>query len=44
MRFAASEDYEVVAVGHRGRGASKSLLGSVASQLAKETEVPVLIV
>jgi len=44
MRFAVSEDYEVVAVGHRGRGASKSLLGSVASQLAKETEVPVLIV
>lgn len=44
MRYATSEGYEVVVVGHRGRGASTALLGSVATRLAKDPDVPVLIV
>jgi len=44
MRYAATEGFEVVAVGHRGSGASTALLGSVATRLAKAPDVPVLIV
>ncbi|HEX6310060.1 MAG TPA: universal stress protein [Acidimicrobiia bacterium] len=33
-----------IAVGSRGRGASKLLVGSTASRLARNTPVPVLIV
>lgn len=43
MGYASSEGYEVVAVGHRGRGASVAVLGSVATRLAKDPSVPVLI-
>lgn len=43
MTYASSEGYEVVAVGHRGRGASVAVLGSVAGRLAKDPSVPVLI-
>ena len=43
-RYAAEEGYAVAVVGRRGRGASKALLGSTASSLARGSEVPVLIV
>jgi nucleotide-binding universal stress UspA family protein len=43
-RLCAEEGYDLVAVGARGRGASKLLLGSVATRLAKGSGVPVLIV
>jgi nucleotide-binding universal stress UspA family protein len=43
MGYASSEGYEMVAVGHRGRGASIAVLGSVATRLAKDPSVPVLI-
>ena len=42
-RFAADEGFALLAVGSRGRGLSKLLLGSVAAQLARGSTVPVLI-
>jgi nucleotide-binding universal stress UspA family protein len=44
MKQAAEEGYEVLVVGRRGHGASKSLLGSTATRLAQGAETPVLIV
>ena len=41
---AAEGGYQLVAVGTRGAGISKSLLGSAASELARESRVPVLLV
>lgn len=43
-KYAVEHGYEVMVVGKRGRGASRVLLGSVASELARGGEVPVLIV
>ena len=43
-RFAAVNAYEVIVIGRRGRGMSKRLLGSVASELAHGGDVPTLIV
>jgi len=43
-RFAADERFELLAVGSRGRGLSKLILGSVAAKLAGGSAVPVLIV
>jgi nucleotide-binding universal stress UspA family protein len=43
-RFAADEGFELLAVGSRGRGLSKVMLGSVAAKLAGGSAVPVLIV
>jgi nucleotide-binding universal stress UspA family protein len=41
----ASEDgYELLVIGRRGRGASKTLLGSTASRAPVGTGIPVLIV
>lgn len=42
-RYAKDEGFDLLVVGTRGRGASKALLGSVASQLAGNREIPVLI-
>jgi nucleotide-binding universal stress UspA family protein len=42
--YALAEGYEVVVVGCRGKGLSKRLLGSCASELASRTAVPVLLV
>lgn len=44
VRHATEGGYRFLAIGSRGRGASRLLLGSVASQLARHTEIPVLIV
>jgi nucleotide-binding universal stress UspA family protein len=43
-RHVASEGHNVLAIGSRGRGASKALLGSVATRLARHSPTPVLIV
>lgn len=43
-RFAADERLALLAVGSRGRGLSKLILGSVAAKLAGGSAVPVLIV
>jgi nucleotide-binding universal stress UspA family protein len=42
--YATSNDFEMLVVGRRGRGASRALLGSTATQLAHGADVPVLIV
>ena len=42
--YADLEGYAMMAIGSRGRGASKALLGSVASRLAQRSPTPVLIV
>lgn len=43
-QFAADEGFELLAVGSRGWGLSKLMLGSVAARLAEGSTVPVLIV
>jgi len=43
-RHAEREGHNLMAIGSRGRGASKALLGSVASRLARHSSTPVLIV
>jgi nucleotide-binding universal stress UspA family protein len=43
-KHALEEGYELIVVGRRGRGASRLLMGSVASELARGGEVPVLVV
>jgi nucleotide-binding universal stress UspA family protein len=42
--YAEEQRFDVLAVGTRGRGASKVLLGSVASGLAQRSPIPVLLV
>jgi nucleotide-binding universal stress UspA family protein len=42
--YAEREGHSMMAIGSRGRGASKALLGSVASRLAQRSPTPVLIV
>ncbi len=42
--YALEHGFDAVAVGRRGRGLSKALLGSCASQLAGRTHLPVLLV
>lgn len=44
LQHATEGGYRFLAIGSRGRGASRLLLGSVASQLAHHTEIPVLII
>jgi len=41
---AADGNFDVLAVGRRGRGASKLVMGSVATQLSRAAATPVLIV
>jgi nucleotide-binding universal stress UspA family protein len=41
---AAEGGYELIAVGTRGRGLTRALLGSAASELARDSKVPVLLV
>jgi nucleotide-binding universal stress UspA family protein len=41
--FAGREGFTLLAIGSRGRGLSKAMLGSVASRLAAHATVPVLI-
>jgi nucleotide-binding universal stress UspA family protein len=43
-KHAFEEGYELIVVGRRGRGASRVLIGSVASELVRGGEVPVLVV
>lgn len=43
-RYATAENFDLIVVGHRGRGLSKLVLGSCASGLAGDSEVPVLVV
>ncbi len=43
QRFAHEHGFDVLVAGRRGHGASRALLGSVASQLARESRVPVLL-
>jgi nucleotide-binding universal stress UspA family protein len=42
--LAASAGYEVIAIGTRGAGLSKELLGSTAVRLARHSKLPVLLV
>ena len=42
-RYAADEGYDFVVVGPRGHGASKLVLGSVASRLSRGGVVPVIV-
>jgi nucleotide-binding universal stress UspA family protein len=44
QRFARERGFDVLVVGRRGRGASRAFLGSVATRLARESLVPVLLV
>lgn len=44
LRHVTATGADVLAVGSRGRGASRRLLGSVATQLAASAPVPVLVV
>ena len=44
MRYAADDGYEVIAIGRRGRGANKAVMGSTASRLTAGADVPVLVV
>ena len=44
IRYATDEGYELIAIGRRGRGASKAVMGSTASRLARGADVPVIIV
>ena len=41
--YAATERYDVIAVGTRGAGITKAIVGSAASQLARHSTVPVLL-
>jgi nucleotide-binding universal stress UspA family protein len=43
-KYAVEEAYDVIVVGRRGHGVNRVVLGSVASELARGDEVPVLIV
>jgi nucleotide-binding universal stress UspA family protein len=43
MRHAATDGYDMLAIGRRGRGASKAVLGSTAARVA-DGPIPVLIV
>lgn len=43
LEYAEKEGYELLAVGSRGHGMAKAILGSVAQQLAKDAPIPVLI-
>lgn len=43
-RYALDEGYELIAVGCRGSGLSKRVLGSCAAKLARHAPVPVLVV
>lgn len=43
-KYALEHNFEVIAIGAKGRGLSKTLLGSVAARLASGSDVPVLIV
>jgi nucleotide-binding universal stress UspA family protein len=44
LEHATSSRADVLAIGSRGRGASKALLGSVATSLAANAPVPVLVI
>ncbi|HET7488405.1 MAG TPA: universal stress protein [Acidimicrobiales bacterium] len=44
LRLAADGGYDVIAVGTRGAGFSKALVGSAASELARDATVPVLLI
>ena len=43
-RTAVDDGYDLLAVGTRGAGVTKSILGSAASELARHSKVPVLVV
>jgi nucleotide-binding universal stress UspA family protein len=43
-QFAVGSGFDVVAIGTRGTGISKAILGSAASELARNCKVPVLLV
>jgi nucleotide-binding universal stress UspA family protein len=43
VEYAHERYYDLLAVGSRGRGISKAILGSVASQLVRQARVPVLV-
>ncbi len=43
VRYATDHEHDVVVVGSRGRGLTKRLLGSCASQLTTETTLPAMI-
>lgn len=43
VEHARERRYDLLAVGSRGRGASKAVLGSVSAQLVRQSRVPVLV-
>ena len=42
--LAIARGYELIAVGTRGKGISRAVLGSAASELARDSKVPILLV
>ncbi len=45
LRQAATEGgYELIVVGTRGKGLTNHILGSAASELARDSKIPVLLV
>jgi nucleotide-binding universal stress UspA family protein len=44
IKFAADGGYELIAIGTRGAGITKAIMGSAATQLAEGSTVPVLLV
>jgi nucleotide-binding universal stress UspA family protein len=44
IEYASKEGYDMLVIGSRGRGLSKAGLGSVASQMVRQSRIPVLLV
>jgi nucleotide-binding universal stress UspA family protein len=44
VEYAREGSYDLLAIGSRGRGLSKALLGGVASHLVRQSRIPVLVV
>ena len=43
-QYAVEGGYQLIVVGTRGRGLTKGILGSAATELARDSEIPVLLV
>ncbi len=43
-QYASERGYELIAVGSRGGGLTHAVLGSAATELARDSKVPVLVV
>ena len=43
MEYGLANDVDLIVVGSRGRGLSRSMIGHVTSRLVRQTEIPVLV-